>query len=539
MNVEHWVHPEWAWFVLGGLAVAAAALAWAHGLARRRRRILLGPGAPRTRRHLSSDALLLLALAAIAAAWLGPRIGERVVSVPASGVDVVFAVDVSRSMDARDVPPSRLQRAQRAVDELLARLSPFDRAALVAFAGRGVLLAPLTPDQDALAELVRGLDTELVVPRSSNLGDGVRAALEAFEAGSERPRVVFVLSDGEDPSRGRDLGAAEAARHDARVLAAALGQGIGATIPDHGVPLVDRGGAVVVSRRNAERLGALAEATDGALFVADEWGVFDFDRAMAAIRRDAGAAPGARVERRVRAVRVAPLAALAFLLLLVEGAPRPRGVPRRARVPLLGAALALALGAAPAAQESTLEELEAGVRARPDDVPLLVELGAARLERGRRDAAVRAFLAAAAKARTEREAAVAYHDLGVAYLEGDALEAARDAFFDALALRPDDERARFNLEWTLRALALQPPPQEAPPKPSPPAPPEPRRADPETPEEPEPRAEPPPRAEQPAPLSEEQIARLLDRVHDDAGRSMRAAARAEEGRRPRAGAPAW
>ena len=70
----------------------------------------------------------------------------------------------------------------------------------------------------------------------------MRAALAAFEAGSERPRVLLVLSDGEDSQRGRDLPLAELARAEVRVLAAAFGSEAGAMLPDHGAPLVDASG---------------------------------------------------------------------------------------------------------------------------------------------------------------------------------------------------------------------------------------------------------------------------------------------------------
>ena len=460
MSPDRWVHPELFGAVVALLSLAIGAVVLARARARRLRLRLLGTPGRLVARRAASDVALLVALAAIGVALLGPRLGERVVSIVSNGVDVVFAIDVSRSMDARDVPPSRLARARRAVVEILARLAPSDRAALAAFAGSGVLLAPLTPDRAALVELLSGLDSDLLLPRSSNPGSGVRAAVTAFEAGSDRPRVVFVLSDGEDPERHRSLGITDATRTDARVLVAALGSEIGASVPDHGVALVDRSGSVVVSRRDARRLGRLASATGGELFLGDAWGEIDFDRAAAAIRRHAGSAPGELVERSVRAVQVTPLAALAFLLLLLEGLPRP-GTWRVPSSGWIGAAAVFACAAifatpSPAGDgsggdvgtdpaESTLAALEAQLRARPFDPALLVRLGVARLERGRREAAARAFLAAALLANDALDASIAYHDLGVTALEDGDLVAASDAFFDALALAPDDERTRFNL----------------------------------------------------------------------------------------------
>jgi Ca-activated chloride channel family protein len=535
-----WTHPEW----LMALALVVAATAVALGLARlalRRRRERLGAGIPHARGPRASDVALFAALALLAAALAGPRIGSRVQEIPGSGIDVVFAFDVSRSMDASDVAPSRLERARRVAASLLERLEPADRAALAAFAGHGVLLTPLTPDRDALIELLGGIDMGLVAPTNTSIEAGLRAAQGAFETGSERPRMVFLLGDGEDTVRRGDAGAGEALRADVRVLAAAFGTEAGSTLDDHGAPLLDRSGRAVVSRRDLARLEALCAATDGALFAADAWGEIDLGAAMAAIRRDAGSAPGAKVERRVRAAPVVPLAALAFVLLLLEGLPRvPLFVRRREALAWATAAAALVAAVpAPAGDDafSSTAALEALVREQPGDPRALIELGAARLERGQRDAASRAFLAAALSTRDAQAAGVAYFDLGVAALEGGDYAAARDAFLDALALVPGDARARFNLEWTLQALQqhepiARPEPPEAQdeaPKPAP--------APPQGPPEPdalrdEARSSPPQ-------LSQEEQQRWLARVQDDPSRALRAAARGEAAGPRQGSGPAW
>jgi Ca-activated chloride channel family protein len=546
-------HPEWMGGLAGIVAGCALALSAARLSTRRRRRRLLGQSAPPGASILRSDAALLVALAAIAVALIGPRIGERVVLVPSAGVDVVFLIDVSRSMDARDVPPSRMDRARRAVEEILTRLAPRDRAALAAFAGRGLLLTPLTPDRNALVDLLAGLDTELIEPASSHVGEGVRAALEAFEAGSRRPRVVFVVSDGEDPDRRRDLGAADAARRQVRAITAALGSEIRSRVPDGARPLRDASGALVVSRRRSDRLARLAAETGGESFVGDEWGRIDVDRAAAAIRRDASVAAGELVERRVSAVRVAPFAALAFALLLVEGLPRPRSARWRGRAaalvcvavgaPIVAGTAFLAQAARGADPDrmrghSLLDALEARVRTEPEDARAYLDLGLARLERGKREAALRAFLAAAVYAREAEVVAVAYYDLGVAALALGDLETARDAFFDTLAVDPSDRAARFNLEWTLQALQRRPP--------APAATPDKAEADEreregdrrEVPQDPPAGAR---RDEAPGqpPLSEEQRRRWLERATDDPRQWLRiAASEREDTRRPTAG-PAW
>jgi tetratricopeptide (TPR) repeat protein len=298
----------------------------------------------------------------------------------------------------------------------------------------------------------------------------------------------------------------------------------------------------VVSRRRAERLERLAAASGGEAYRGDAWGVFDFDAAAAAIRRDAGAARGQLIERRVRAVQVLPLAALAFALLATEGAlPRLR----RRRRALAGAALATACavlaGASGGEHSHSLADLEKRVREQPGDPRLLIELGLARLARGRHPAAQRALLAAALSAREPSLAALAYYDLGVAALEQGDLEAGRNAFFDTLALDPSDRQARFNLEWTLLALArraplplpeLREPSQDE----------EKRRSQ-------QPESEPGLADEDSArsgeggagalPPSDEQRRRWLERVRDDPTHALRAAARAQRRASPGRGGLAW
>jgi Ca-activated chloride channel family protein len=422
---------------------------------------------------------LVLSLAAVGVALLGPRAGFRTERISVSGVDLVVLIDVSRSMDARDVPPSRLERAVRVAEEVLSGLGPGDRAALAAFAGRGVLLTPLTPDTRALQEMLAGFDAELMQKRSSELGAGIRAALTAFPEGSARPRVVLLLSDGEAPSGqdAGDTGMREALRAGVRVVAVGLGSQAGTTVPDHGLPLLDASGRVVISRRDLSRLSALAEATSGELEATDALGALDSAHLLATLRRDAPSAPGASVERRLPRLWAWPLAALAFGLLLGEGTALSglRSV-RGSGVALLSGWLLLWLvsGAEPAAPDPldtvarrdeaaelpqeplSIDELEVLVRARPEDPLVLLRLGLAHSREGRNEDAERAYLAAGLRARDPAIAALAWYDLGVAELAQGDLAGARNAFFDALALDPRDSRAQFNLEWTLRALAEHP-----------------------------------------------------------------------------------
>lgn len=566
MTVAQLAHPEWFGAVTWTLCAVGLCLAFAAWRTRRRRLLLMGTESRPTPRKWTSDWALWIALAAIGIALLGPRIGERSIQASANGVDVVLVIDVSRSMDAQDIPPSRLDRARRGIEELLARLEPTDRVALAVFAGRGVLLAPLTPDRHALVEWIAALDTSLIRPPSSNLAAGIRAAVEAFEAGSERPRVILIASDGEDPNHASQLGIAEALAAQSRVIAIALGTEIGSAIPASDSRLRDRTGRVVITRRNSERLERLADATSGLMVLADSWGMFDFDAVAAEIRRDAGSVAGEQIVRSVQAIRVAPFAALAFVLLLAEGMPRVRmAFANRAGAATGLALVVILIGATPSRLESPLDSvpdsaaeipppraIEPWVRREPHNARALIALAHARFAHGD-PAAAAAFAAAALYATNARIAALSHYGLGVARLKNGDLEAARDAFFDALAFNPSDDKARFNLEWTLAALIERPPdgtrPDEEP---------ETDSESKSTPDETDgdepaaasqrvPELRPPAERDaapaaggpRPARLSEKQLLRSLARVTDDLERSIRAAARAGASPNHKAAGAVW
>jgi Ca-activated chloride channel family protein len=563
VTIAQLAHPEWFEAVVWTLGVVGFCVALAAWHARRRRLILMGSASGPPPRKWTSDWALWIALVAIGIALVGPRIGERLIETSANGVDLVLVIDVSRSMDAPDTPPSRLDRARRGVEELLERLEPTDRVALAAFAGRGVLLAPLTPDRFALVEWIAALDTSLIRPSSSHLASGIRAAVGAFEAGSERPRVILVASDGEDPNHANELGIAEALSAQSRVIAIALGTELGSAIPASDTALRDHVGRVIVTRRDGDRLGRLADATSGALFRADEWGAFDFDAVAAEVRRDAGQVPGEPIVRSVQAIRVAPFAALALLLLLAEGLPR-MGIALRSRA-ASAAALGLGvvlIGAAPGKFEAPIADTSGDERAVADAVPLptavepwvrrephnvraLIALGHSRFAHGEPEAAATAFATAALYAKDARLAAHSHFGLGIARLESGKFEAARDAFFDALAFDPSDDKARFNLEWTLAALIEKSP--EAPRPDNKPGPDSDSKTQPDdsdegddegddepaasSPSAPDPEAQrsakPDTRDPHPSKLSEKQQLRSLARVSDDLERSIRAAASAD------------
>ena len=462
-------HPEWLAPGVTFLAAVGVALVWTELRTRHDLRALLGEAAHRRSQHrrnlarMSRNTGLSVALLLILLGLLGPRIGLEDVRLSTSGIDVVMVFDTSRSMDAPDIPPSRLEAARRVALSFLAQLGTGDRAALGAFAGRGVLLTPLTSDHAALAEMTGAIETTLVKPGGSNLPDGILAALGAFDPLAERPRAILLLSDGENPGHPIDESLIAATRANVRIFPVAFGTPEGATIPDHGVPLRDSQGEIVTSRRRLAPLRAAAEGTDGRLFVADEWGRLEAATALAALRAPVASTDAEFVEQPMIVAVVVPFAIAALLLLLLDWLAR--GWPSRAStttpsrrgrlgvVVLCGVSLAATPNSASDVPVPSAEQL--------------LQDGLDRAAHGSWEGARTSFLDAALAAKNPELRAIAYHDLGVAAIRLRDLETARGAFFDALAASGEGStasrvtRTQWNLEWTLEQLSAESPPEPA------------------------------------------------------------------------------
>ena len=560
-----WAHPEWALPLLLSFIVLAVACGLAVRRARRAQQRLLGevPGAGGLR-----DAALLFALLALCIALLGPRFGTHTVRIPATGVDLVLLMDVSRSMDAEDVPPSRAVRARQTAERLLGGLSAGDRVALAVFAGSGSLLTPLTHDKQALVELLPALNSGLMSDTGSRLWKSLEAILPAFDQDPLRPRLLLILSDGERAHVAPEDAFAPLADAGVRAVSVAIGSDAGGPIPTANGFVLDARGRTVQSQRETRGLETIAERTGGAVLLADAWGAVDPDALLAELRAGARPAGDGFIERELPVTRTALPAGLALAMLLLEAlAWRPGNLLRAARrfVPrpspgatARAATAALALLALGASHTG----LETRVRRRPNDAAALLALGIARAREGQPLEAERAFLAAAVRADDPSLVALAYYDLGVSSLERGELERAHAAFLDALAVDPNDAQARFNLEWTVRELARR---QEPPPGGSenpqlgevPPEEPEASDTEPEdpteelaqedsAPEETESEKDEADLDETPIgnslppsvpPLSPDAAEHWLENVTDDAGRGLQR--KAEEGEPAKSKGPTW
>ncbi len=204
-----------------------------------------------------------LALAVVALA--GPRWGETIEVVRQKGRDVILALDVSRSMLARDVPPDRLTRAKLLAQDFLEKMRT-DRIGVVAFAGTAFLQAPLTIDYGAVAATLNAIDPSLIPRGGTNIGAAISEAIEAFGKAEGPHRLLVLISDGEELD-GNALEAAKAAREaQIRIDTIGIGTAEGDLIPLPGMEgqfVRGPNGEIVRTRLEESLLRSIAEAGGG------------------------------------------------------------------------------------------------------------------------------------------------------------------------------------------------------------------------------------------------------------------------------------
>jgi Ca-activated chloride channel family protein len=241
---------------------------------RERRRVVAAFGGARPlttvsngRRYVKS-ALVLSAVAASFVAMARPLAGFRWEQTRHEGIDLMFAVDTSKSMGAEDVRPDRLTRAKLAVHDLL-REFPGERVGLIAFAGDAFVQAPLTIDQAIFEDSLDALDTSVIPRGGTDIASAIRAAQDAMASEPDRRKVLVLLSDGEDLQGDALSAAKEAGAHGLVIYAVGIGTPAGELIPavggDGRQDLVrDESGQPVRSRLDEQTLGSIARSTGGA-----------------------------------------------------------------------------------------------------------------------------------------------------------------------------------------------------------------------------------------------------------------------------------
>lgn len=228
--------------------------------------LLLDDGADRARLQPWSNILLWLSAVLVALALTRPQWGLLEQTVQQEGLDIVIAVDLSSSMRAQDLEPSRIENARRELAFLVEELKGH-RVGLVGFAGSAFLFCPLTLDTDAVELFLGEMTIEAVPVPGTALGDAVRVAMETFkmsELENSGSKVILLLTDGEDHESRPLEYAKQAAEAEIIIDTIGIGTPDGALVPDaYGGQLKDERGEPVYSKLDGSVLKEMAESTGG------------------------------------------------------------------------------------------------------------------------------------------------------------------------------------------------------------------------------------------------------------------------------------
>ena len=198
---------------------------------------------------------------------VNPKIGTQLETVKREGVDIVFAIDVSKSMLAEDIAPNRLEKSKRLVSAIINQLAS-DRIGIIAYAAQAIPQLPITTDYGAAKMFLQALNTNML----SSQGTALDAALDLsgtyFDDEDQTNRVVFLISDGEDHSEKGATAAQRAADMGIRIFTFGVGTDEGAPIPIKRNGVIDSykkdmQGETVITKRNATILKEIAQAAEG------------------------------------------------------------------------------------------------------------------------------------------------------------------------------------------------------------------------------------------------------------------------------------
>lgn len=425
--------------------------------------------------------LLVFGLVFAILAAARPQWGEKLQVYKGRGIDVVVALDASKSMLATDVRPDRLSRAKTEIASLLDELST-NQVGVVAFAGDAHVMCPLTPDVEAAKLFLDIIDPGNMPRPGTNIQSAIETASSLFDPRQQTSKALLLVTDGDNLEGDPGAATARAAREGIRIFAVGVGTLEGSTVPESGASGTtykkDEKDQVVISRLAERLLLVMAKATGGRYFRSESVNLDALALALDQMQKKqiAGGEYVQYEERYQVFLLVAFLLTFAGLLL---GERRGAWFDRRAfpwlrrRAGAAGLLLALALLPRPVHAgvgslmrdglalerkgklEEALKRYQEALVLEPDDVRIHYDQGRALYRMDKHPEAISEFqLGLLSKSRRLR--ARSLYNIGNAHFRQGRLDAAIASYSQALLLDPKDLQAKQNLEYCWKMKA-QPP----------------------------------------------------------------------------------
>lgn len=225
--------------------------------------------------------ILMVGVALVVIGLVNPKIGTKTETVKREGIDIVFAMDVSKSMLAEDVAPNRLDKSKQLVSQLINRMAG-DRIGIVAYAGSAFPVLPITTDYAASKMFLQSMNTDIVSSQGTALDDAINLAASYFdEKDKQTSKLIILVSDGEDHEGGADDAAEDAKKKGIKIITIGVGTEKGGPIPmkQNGRPVGfkrDKNDEVVITKLNQQNLQAIAKNSKGYVLGNNTAQVIDF-----------------------------------------------------------------------------------------------------------------------------------------------------------------------------------------------------------------------------------------------------------------------
>ncbi len=212
--------------------------------------------------------IFLTAFASLVIGLANPQIGSQLEKVKREGIDLIIALDVSTSMNAQDIKPSRMESSKRAISRLVDKLQG-DRIGIVVFAGQAFMQLPITTDYSAAKMFLSTINTDIVSTQGTALGEAIKRSMLAFNFEDKRNKAIIIITDGENHEGDVLAEAKRATEKGVRIFTIGMGLPEGGPIPVLNAQgrqtgfKKDKSGNTVVTRLNEQMLQQIASAGNG------------------------------------------------------------------------------------------------------------------------------------------------------------------------------------------------------------------------------------------------------------------------------------
>ena len=199
---------------------------------------------------------------------VNPKIGTKIEKVKREGIDIVFAIDISKSMLAEDIAPNRLEKSKQIVSQIINNLGS-DRIGIIAYSGSAFPILPITTDYNVAKMYLQSMNQGMISSQGSSLVEAITLSKTYFEGSPNTSKLMIMVSDGEDHSEGTEEAALEAKKMGMKIITIGVGTTAGGPIPNKRNGVIESfhrdksTGEVVVTKLRPEALEAIAKAANG------------------------------------------------------------------------------------------------------------------------------------------------------------------------------------------------------------------------------------------------------------------------------------